>query len=190
MHSSHLHSTGRCCGALLDCRCSCKSAHAEGDADLAELRARCLDFVATSTAGYIWQRDGFDLQPSATEPPPWTGKRGADARPDCLWGRTFFGDNVDDEWLVVWLLRELTRQHANISARVWDGDGELLLIEAAYALPECDSPHLQYPACKLAQSDHVAVPCLLDPSWWQSAFPLHFPAHDRTTPISKASAWH
>ena len=43
---------------------------------------------------------------------------------------------MEDEWLITWLLLELTRLF-QISARAWDSDGEFLLIEAAYTLPKC-----------------------------------------------------
>jgi len=40
-----------------------------------------------------------------------------------------FGDNVEDEWFVAWLVLELTRRFEGATARVWDDDGEFLLIE-------------------------------------------------------------
>lgn len=49
--------------------------------------------------------------------------------PPCLWGLVRFGDNIEDEWFIVWLLMELTRLMSDISVRVWDDDGEFLLIE-------------------------------------------------------------
>eukprot|EP00775_Hariotina_reticulata_P006594 gene6594-6822_t len=51
-----------------------------------------------------------------------------------------YGDNVEDEWFVVWLLMELTRQLEGLCARAWDDDGEFLLIEAAYSLPRWLKP--------------------------------------------------
>ena len=50
-------------------------------------------------------------------------------------GRTNYGDSVDDEWLIVYLLRELSRQFPEAWIRIVDSDGEFLLIEAASALP-------------------------------------------------------
>jgi hypothetical protein len=40
-----------------------------------------------------------------------------------------FGDNVEDEWFIVWLLLALTEKFPGAAARVWDDDGEFLLIE-------------------------------------------------------------
>lgn len=57
-----------------------------------------------------------------------------------LHGITDYGDCVEDEWLVVYILRELTKQFSSIWARVWDSDGEFLLVEAANVLPKWLSP--------------------------------------------------
>jgi hypothetical protein len=51
------------------------------------------------------------------------------AGPPCLWGAVTFGDNVEDEWYVTWLLTELTRGLPGLAARVWDEDGDFMLIE-------------------------------------------------------------
>lgn len=68
--------------------------------------------------------------------------RQTDQRPGLhyLHGTTDFGDAVEDEWLIVYILRELTKQFPNLWARVSDTDGEFLLIEAANVLPKWLSP--------------------------------------------------
>ena len=57
-----------------------------------------------------------------------------------LHGTTDYGDAVEDEWLIVYLLRELTLSHPNLWVRVLDTDGEFLLVEAANVLPKWLSP--------------------------------------------------
>ena len=53
--------------------------------------ALCLDFVAQWTRSYIWQRDPFVLVPCPAA--------GTDGRPaPCLYGRSYWGENIDDEW--------------------------------------------------------------------------------------------
>jgi hypothetical protein len=52
-----------------------------------------------------------------------------------LRGRTEYGDSVEDEWVVVWLLRELTKRFKDLWIKIVDSDGEFLLIEAAGTLP-------------------------------------------------------
>ncbi|EIE25091.1 SGT1-domain-containing protein, partial [Coccomyxa subellipsoidea C-169] len=58
----------------------------------------------------------------------------------CLWGCVHFGDNLEDEWFITWLLQQLTLRIPGSTARVWDNDGEFLLIEAAYSLPRWLKP--------------------------------------------------
>ena len=112
----------------------------DAGASLQDLQQRCSQIIWAQIEGYIWQRDSFHLQFSEVEPQPWhTSKAQAAAscshRPACLWGQTCYGDNVEDEWFIVWLLMELTRQ-LPVTARIWDSDGDFLLTEAAYVLPE------------------------------------------------------
>lgn len=52
-----------------------------------------------------------------------------------LCGRTEYGDSVEDEWVIVWLLRELTKKFPDLWVKLGDNDGEFLLIEAAGSLP-------------------------------------------------------
>lgn len=94
---------------------------------------------------YIWQRDEFELnlhpQPSSRSQP--SSQSGSDAaRRPCLRGRTHFGDSIADEWLVVYLLLELSKQFPDAWIRVYDTDGEFLLIEAASALPKWLNPDI------------------------------------------------
>ncbi|NXM76189.1 ECD protein, partial [Serilophus lunatus] len=68
-------------------------------------------------------------------------------------GTTLFGDNVEDEWFIVYLVREITREFPGLAARdgrgggelkkkghIDDNDGEFLLIEAADFLPKWLNP--------------------------------------------------
>ena len=116
--------------------------------------------MAPLLEGYIWQREAFHLRTSAEEAPPWRPSRLAEsasspksAQPSqqglgsfregslpCLWGCVQFGDNLEDEWFITWLLQQLTGRIPGSAARVWDNDGEFLLIEAAYSLPRWLKP--------------------------------------------------
>ena len=60
----------------------------------------------------------------------------------CLKGRTNFGDSVEDEWLIVYILRELSKTFAQIWVIIVDSDGQFLLIEAANALPNWLNPEI------------------------------------------------
>ena len=149
-------------------------------------QAACRDVVVPIVDGYIWQRDAFDLaalpgtaagalprrrrrarpERTASAPPRQVSAsarrrhRCGGAEPAHLGGSAAFGDALEDEWFIAWLVAELTRRIPYLTARrarpqcprsahqtcaerggafaprrVWDNDGEFLLIEAAYSLP-------------------------------------------------------
>lgn len=79
---------------------------------------------------FIWQRENFKLTLEREE-----GR-------SFLRGRTNYGDSIEDEWLIVYILRELSKQYPKIWVRVTDTDGEFLLIEAANALPRWLNPEI------------------------------------------------
>lgn len=97
---------------------------------LRELRDACLEIVATFTKDYIWQREAPTLHSSIEQRPPWKPEDQARAnsqptstlgsfeirKSTSLWGATRFGDNVEDEWFITWLLFEITRWHLWTSA--------------------------------------------------------------------------
>lgn len=59
-------------------------------------------------------------------------------------GEVRYGDSIEDEWFIVWCLREVTKRWSGegCTVGVRDGDGEFLLIEAAEALPKWVSPEV------------------------------------------------
>ena len=84
--------------------------------ELDQLRVHCMTTVLPYLTGYIWQQDPFTLQSSTTTKSPWSNAslrtahtKDADAEASAyLWGVTRFGDNIEDEWLIVWLLYQIT----------------------------------------------------------------------------------
>jgi SGT1 protein len=80
------------------------------------LRLHALDFVAQQSRGRIWQQQRFVLRNGREENAPWWGRQ-QPAERQCLWGATAFGDNVEDEWFIVWLLLQLTELHPGTIAR-------------------------------------------------------------------------
>jgi hypothetical protein len=97
---------------------------------LEEVRKSAMRQADGLTKDYIWQRDPFNLEVKQ------------DGGLTYLHGITDYGDCVEDEWLVLYLLRELTRNFANLWVRVADNDGEFLLVEAANVLPKWLSPEI------------------------------------------------
>jgi hypothetical protein len=79
---------------------------------------------------YIWQRDSINLE-LLREDGRWL-----------LRGATNYGDSVADEWLIVYFLRELSKEFKDAWIRIYDTDGEFLLIEAAKALPNWLNPEV------------------------------------------------
>lgn len=80
------------------------------------LRLHALAFVAQQSQGRIWQQQRFVLHNGSKNRAPWWGRQQPADR-QCLWGSTAFGDNVEDEWFIVWLLLRLTELHAGTIAR-------------------------------------------------------------------------
>lgn len=78
---------------------------------------------------YIWQRDPFTLTVSESNTP-------------YLEGLTCFGDSIADEWAIVYLLREISKQFEDTWIRIVDDDGQFLLIEAANVLPNWLDPEV------------------------------------------------
>lgn len=59
-----------------------------------------------------------------------------------LHGLTNYGDSVEDEWLIVYILREISNRFSQLWIKVVDTDGEFLLAEAANALPRWLNPEI------------------------------------------------
>jgi len=80
---------------------------------------------------YLWHRDRFILEIIEVD---------ALNNEAHLSGHLRIGDGIEDEWFLVHLLRKLTASRPDASCRVFDGDGEILLIEAALAAPRWLTP--------------------------------------------------
>jgi hypothetical protein len=97
---------------------------------------------------YIWQRDAFNIEVKNDKGASPTTSQSSQLLPTdkppsglvYLYGITDYGDSVEDEWLIVYILRELTKQFPDLWVRASDSDGEFLLVEAANVLPKWLSP--------------------------------------------------
>lgn len=94
------------------------------------VRKAAVQLAEKLTKDYIWQRDGLQLNVQS------------DKGLTYLHGISYYGDSVEDEWLIVYLLRELSKSFPNLWIRVFDSDGEFLLVEAANVLPSWLSPEV------------------------------------------------
>ena len=111
------------------------------------------------TRNYVWTRDKFNLKVESL--PPYTRKK--DDTSWCLSGKTYYGENVMDEWFIVSLLIEIT-QTVDLVARVIDTDGEILLIQAADSLPSwAGEPDLASGRVYIYQGKVHLLPVCRDP---------------------------
>lgn len=95
---------------------------------------------------YVWQRDGLQLEVKNENGLVY------------LHGASCYGDSVEDEWLIVYLLRELTKSFENLWVRVFDSDGEFLLVEAANVLPSWLSPEIDSNRVWIHQGKLLIIP--------------------------------
>ncbi|XP_037659865.1 protein ecdysoneless homolog isoform X3 [Choloepus didactylus] len=91
---------------------------------------RIMTQFAPLLVSYIWQNQPFNLKYIP-------GKGGVPAH---MFGMTEFGDNTEDEWFIVYLIKQITKEFPDLVARIEDNDGEFLLIEAADFLPKWLDP--------------------------------------------------
>ena len=95
---------------------------------LCDMRKRILDGLKKWLLHYSFTYERFNIQPV----------RVGDGY---LKGRVYFGQNVKDEWFIVFLLLELSQEfQKEIMITVSDDDGQFLLIEGAELLPDWITP--------------------------------------------------
>lgn len=120
-----------------------KSNNDNDDDDAAALQAICAAMLAhvdtlcrepSTSKPYIWQRDAFSLSPASSSSSSSSESNAV------LWGATSFGESVEDEWFIVYILREISIRFPDTAIKVEDNDGQFLLIEAAEALPSWINP--------------------------------------------------
>ncbi|XP_068424283.1 protein ecdysoneless homolog [Clinocottus analis] len=116
---------------------------------LTHLVEEILAKVASLLIKYIWQHQSFNLKyhPEKGDVPAHIG------------GSTQFGDNVEDEWFVVYLLQQITEAFPQLVASVEDNDGEFLLIEAADYLPKWLNPDTSENRVFLFRGELHILPC-------------------------------
>ncbi|TVY26442.1 Ecdysoneless-like protein [Lachnellula hyalina] len=116
-------------------------------ARLEAVRKEALKLTDSLLKEYIWQRDGFQVaveSEKGTSYLPISSRIRADLKIGLMYlhGLTNYGDSVEDEWLIVYILRELSNKFPELWIKVVDTDGEFLLIEAANALPRWLNPEI------------------------------------------------
>ncbi|XP_067222845.1 protein ecdysoneless homolog isoform X2 [Chanodichthys erythropterus] len=97
---------------------------------LKQILQNILAEIAPLLVPYIWQHQSFNLRyhPEKGDVPAHLG------------GVTEFGDNVEDEWFIIYLLKHITHIFSDVAVVVYDNDGQFILIEAAEHLPKWLDP--------------------------------------------------
>ncbi|XP_077234122.1 suppressor-like protein [Tasmannia lanceolata] len=99
--------------------------------ELSSQHLQILNSISPYLSSYIWQHQPFNLSLSSPNSNPQIPH---------FHGKTRFGDNLEDEWFIVFLLFEISRQFPSLSIQISDSDGEFLLIECAFSLPRWINP--------------------------------------------------
>ena len=97
---------------------------AREETNLHVLRDMVLVKARELSDGYLWNEDSFNLIITNNH----------------LSGSVCFGHCMEDEWFVTYLLFNISMSFSNLVIRIWDEDGEFLLIEAAEYLPDWLEP--------------------------------------------------
>ncbi|KAG6462697.1 hypothetical protein O3G_MSEX013423 [Manduca sexta] len=130
---------------------------------------RCSDMnntIKKISKNYIWHRDEFNIyQPISNTT--------VNDIPQHLASYTCFGDNVEDEWFIVYIILQLTKQYDDLIVQVRDNDGEFLLIEAANLLPSWANPENTDNRETIIANIAPKLNSVHLPKWmWSDCFPL------------------
>lgn len=131
---------------------------------------------------YIWQKDRFHLS-IVNEHSRGSYKKEKDKSDDqrliatldpsypFLYGLCRFGDCINDEWFIVYLLHQISNKIPDAVISLCDNDGDVLLIEAALELPSWLDPSNSQNRVYLHQGKLHIIPLPTSP-----ANILQFPA--------------
>lgn len=99
--------------------------------EVSDFHEKIIEFTEGLSSSYIWNNERFVLgkpvvcEPSLLSPGYFSCSGVCD-----------YGDNIEDEWFIVYILNSLTLKFiGRIAAQVYDADGEFLLIHSAHFLP-------------------------------------------------------
>ncbi|CAF0717405.1 unnamed protein product [Brachionus calyciflorus] len=98
-----------------------------------------IDYAESLTSNYIWNNEKFYLnKPISTwSQPEYTFGLQNNPIDYTCYGCVDFGDNIKDEWFIVYLLYKLTSKfEGRLAAKIVDSDGDFLLIQSANYLPD------------------------------------------------------
>ena len=99
--------------------------------ELSDFYEQIIVFTESLSSSYIWNNERFIL----SRPVVCDASLLSPQYYSCS-GVCDYGDNVEDEWFIVYILNSLSLKFADrVAAQVFDADGEFLLIHSAHFLP-------------------------------------------------------
>lgn len=107
---------------------------------LAKYLGDITQLVNSYTKDYIWHKDEFNLSIRDENFSCLLNEEVEEDLPAHFYGVLHYGDNIEDEWFLTFLLHQVSLKFPDMVIRVIDSDGEFLLIEAANFLPSWADP--------------------------------------------------
>ncbi len=103
--------------------------------DINQIYEKIIEHVEQLSSNYIWNNEKFYL----TKPVRSESQESSDKEKFLFYkceGKFDYGDNIEDEWFVVFILLKLTLKYSlKLAAQINDADGEFLLIHTSNYLP-------------------------------------------------------
>jgi hypothetical protein len=115
------------------CRIKTSEDYAQVINKLHVFQEKIFEDIKFELSSYIWFLERFQLTPVIQD----------DSKKRlyiCLKGKTKVGENIEDEWFIVYLLLKISKLNSNCSIQVRDKDGEFLLVEVSEYLDDWLSP--------------------------------------------------
>lgn len=102
----------------------------ESKENIEKIYESIIEFTESLSSNYIWNNESFELKK------PVKSESDSKSYYSCQ-GICDFGDNIEDEWFIVYILNSLTLKYSKkIVAQIYDSDGEFLLIHSSNFLPQ------------------------------------------------------
>ncbi|KAK6630931.1 hypothetical protein RUM44_003103 [Polyplax serrata] len=93
--------------------------------------------IGKISENYIWHNERIRIFPKNLVSHSYSSE---EKEAFSFYGSLNYAENIEDEWFLVYILMELTKQVKDLVVSIKDSDGEFLLIEAAEYLPPWVSP--------------------------------------------------
>lgn len=108
-------------------------AHYDSEQNVLTLYETVKKYLDSLSSIYIWHKDKLVLN--------YVCNLSDKLKPKYFFeGKTYYGDNIDDEWFIVYMFLQLSSEIPHLNISIIDNDGEFLLIEASDHIPQWITP--------------------------------------------------